>query len=91
MITGLNCPGCGTARGLHQLLHGNFVAAFEFNPLLVILLPIAGYFLFTYTRSAVTGRPLPHFSISTKYAWIMTGIIFGFWVFRNTTYYPFVF
>ena len=27
-LTGFNCPGCGTTRALHQLLHGNVVAAF---------------------------------------------------------------
>ena len=27
-LTGCYCPGCGTLRALHQLLHGNPVAAF---------------------------------------------------------------
>src|SRR6266478_9480238 len=44
-LTGLNCPGCGTTRCLHQLLHGHFVAAFELNPLMVLTLPLLGYFL----------------------------------------------
>lgn len=37
--TGLWCPGCGGLRASHQLLHGNFIAAFQLNPLAVILLP----------------------------------------------------
>src|SRR6266478_6212704 len=38
--TGLLCPGCGTLRALHQLLHGHFEAAFRFNPLMVSSVPI---------------------------------------------------
>lgn len=38
-LTGLNCPGCGGLRALHQLTHGNFVTAFHCNPLFVLLLP----------------------------------------------------
>jgi hypothetical protein len=88
-LTGLNCPGCGTTRGLHQLLHGHFVAAFELNPLMVLLLPILGYYLLAYTRSAITGQPTPQFSLSPKYGWLLTVVILGFWVFRNTSVYPF--
>ena len=27
-LTGLHCPGCGTLRGLHALLHGDLLQAF---------------------------------------------------------------
>ena len=36
--TGLLCPGCGSLRALHQLLHGHLITAFRFNPLLVVAL-----------------------------------------------------
>lgn len=88
-LTGLNCPGCGTTRGLHQLLHGNFVAAFELNPLMFLMLPILGYCLVAYTRSVITGRPMPQLSISPNYGWLLAVVILGFWVFRNTSVYPF--
>src|SRR6266536_3764949 len=38
--TGLLCPGCGTLRAMHQLLHGQIQGAFRFNALLVSSLPI---------------------------------------------------
>ena len=88
-LTGLNCPACGTTRGLHQLLHGNFIAAFELNPLMVLMLPILGYALVAYTRSAITGRPMTQLSLSAKYGWLLAVVILGFWVFRNTPVYPF--
>lgn len=39
-ITGLYCPGCGAARAFHALLHGRFLEALDFNPLLVVTLPV---------------------------------------------------
>ena len=39
-FTGLYCPGCGAARAFHALIHGDFLAALDYNPLLVIALPV---------------------------------------------------
>ncbi|HOC55116.1 MAG TPA: DUF2752 domain-containing protein [Verrucomicrobiota bacterium] len=41
--TGLLCPGCGGLRALHQLLHGHLAAAFHFNPMLVLSLPVVAW------------------------------------------------
>ena len=30
-FTGLKCPICGLQRAIHQFLHGNFLAAFQYN------------------------------------------------------------
>lgn len=38
--TGLLCPGCGSLRALHQLLHGNLSEAVRFNAVLVLFLPV---------------------------------------------------
>ena len=37
-LTGLNCPGCGSTRGLYALLHGNFLIALRDNALFVLSL-----------------------------------------------------
>lgn len=34
-LTGLWCPGCGTTRALHALLHGDIAGALAMNPLLL--------------------------------------------------------
>jgi hypothetical protein len=44
-LTGLFCPGCGSTRALHALLHGNVAAAMSFNPLLVLALPFIALLL----------------------------------------------
>jgi hypothetical protein len=88
-LTGLTCPGCGTTRALHQLLHGNLLGAFELNPLLLLLLPVIGFILILYTRCVITGRPMPQIVLPRKYVWIASALVLGFWIFRNTAAYPF--
>jgi hypothetical protein len=39
-LTGLYCPGCGSTRALHALLHGDVLTAMRFNILAVIGLPV---------------------------------------------------
>ena len=50
--TGLLCPGCGSLRAMHQLLHGHLLAAFEFNPLLLLCLPAAAWYTARYALAA---------------------------------------
>lgn len=88
-ITGFTCPGCGSTRGLHRLLHGDVVAAFEFNPLLILSLPFLFYALVRYTNAAMRGRPLKGNQLNAKYIWLLFVVILSFWVFRNTPIYPF--
>src|SRR5882724_8290263 len=37
--TGLLCPGCGSLRAMHELLHGHVIAAVHLNALFVICIP----------------------------------------------------
>lgn len=39
-LTGWDCPGCGSQRAIHALLHGDFAAAWHFNALLVAAMPV---------------------------------------------------
>jgi hypothetical protein len=89
-VTGFTCPGCGSTRGLHRLLHGDVVAAFEFNPLLILSLPFLLYALLRYTNAAIRGKPLKGNQLNAKYIWLLFGVIMFFWIYRNTPFYPFV-
>lgn len=31
LVTGLDCPGCGSQRALHAMLNGDFAAMFRYN------------------------------------------------------------
>jgi hypothetical protein len=71
------------------LLHGDVVAAFELNPLMVLSLPFLLYALLRYTNAAVRGRPLKVNHLNAKYIWALLVVILSFWIFRNTHFYPF--
>ena len=89
-LTGFTCPGCGSTRGLHRLLHGDLVGAFEFNPLLILSLPFLLYALMRYTNAAIREKPLKGNQLNAKYIWLLFGVLMFFWIYRNTPYYPFV-
>jgi hypothetical protein len=78
-LTGLNCPGCGSIRALHQLAHGHFAAAFGCNPLTVLMLPVVAYL-------GVSRRDTP---INPILAWVLVGTVVVFGVLRNIPTYPF--
>ncbi len=89
-LTGFTCPGCGGTRGLHHLLHGDPIAAFQLNPLFVVALPFLLYALIRYSDSVIRQRPLTPNQLKPKYIWILFVTVLSFWIFRNTPWYPFV-
>jgi Protein of unknown function (DUF2752) len=89
-LTGFTCPGCGSTRGMHQLLHGNVGAAFQLNPLLLLALPFLIYALVRYSYRVMTGRPIERNTLAPKYIYTIFGVVLFFWIFRNTPLYPFV-
>ena len=90
LLTGLTCPGCGTTRALHQLMHGHLSAAFMLNPLLLVALPFLLYALLRYSAIAFRGHVPPKNALPAPYIYAMFFVIVGFWIFRNTPFYPFV-
>lgn len=44
-ITGWQCPGCGSQRMFHALLHGDIASAWHYNAYLFCLLPVILFLL----------------------------------------------
>jgi len=90
LLTGFTCPGCGTTRALHQILHGHFLTAFTLNPLLLLAIPFVLFALLRYSVIVLRGGvPRPN-ALPAPYIYTIFFIILSFWVFRNTPFYPFV-
>jgi len=81
-VTGLECPGCGSLRAAHSVLHGDFAMAFRLNPLLFVLLPLAGLTWVIY-------RPAGLSAVPAKWIWTLLGVIIAFGVLRNLPLTPF--
>ena len=86
--TGLYCPGCGTSRALHQILHGNLSAAFRLNPLMVLLLPPVAYGLLGACVRRFSRRRLPTIVLPAVWIWALLGVVVLYWVLRNIPAYP---
>ncbi|MCI0744774.1 MAG: DUF2752 domain-containing protein [Verrucomicrobia subdivision 3 bacterium] len=80
--TGLACPGCGSLRALHSLLHGEVATAFRLNPLLLILMPVLG-------TCIIARRKLSLSDLSPFWVWLLLGVMLLFAVVRNLPFLPF--
>jgi hypothetical protein len=90
-VTGCYCPGCGAARGIHSLLRGDLVPALSFNPLLMISLPVLGYFYVSFLLENLTGRRLPMPYRFRAWSWLVPAVIIAYWVVRNLPWAPFTY
>jgi hypothetical protein len=89
VLTGLYCPGCGTLRALHQLLHGHLITAFGLNPLMLISLPfLIGSYL-NYGVETIIGKSLWQIFIPAKLIWFLLQVVIAYWVVRNIPFHPF--
>jgi len=89
-ITGFYCPGCGSQRAIHLLLHGDIIGAFRFNPLMVLTLPILIYGLGITIANWVFGTSYRFMLFYSKlFIFGYFGIAILYWVLRNLHFYPF--
>ncbi len=88
-LTGLYCPGCGSTRALHALLHLRPADALSMNPLMVLSLPfVAAWFLRDFLRRRAK-RDGPHRVLHPAIIWSILALIIIYWVLRNIPHYPF--
>jgi len=90
LLTGFQCPGCGSTRAMHQLLHGHVVAAFELNPFFLLAIPFLLYALIRYSVVVMRGGVPRQNTLPPPYIYALFFIVVSFWIFRNTPFYPFV-
>lgn len=88
-LTGWYCPGCGSLRAIHQLLHGNLRIAWAMNPLSVPLFPFLGYGLVSEAMLYARGRRLPQFTFPGAWIRALCAAIVLFGIARNLPFHPF--
>ena len=72
MLTGLDCPGCGTARAIHAAANGRWYEAFRSNPILVVAIP----FLLAIIIK-------PQWARKPSVAWSVFVVVVGWTLVRN--------
>jgi hypothetical protein len=86
--TGLLCPACGSLRAMHQLLHGHFSAAFHFNPLLMLSLPVFLLLGAAYVIRKIRNEPF-RITLSPRWVWLIGGLVLAVSIWRNLPGSPF--
>ncbi len=89
LLTGLHCPGCGSLRAVHHLTHGRLGVALDYNPLLVLSLPLLGYGWAAALWTRFGGRRLPAVPTGPCAVRAYLGLLLAFWVLRNLPWPPF--
>lgn len=89
-FTGLYCAGCGTARALHQLLHGRVLAALDLNPLLILALPVLAWMGIPRWVDWLRGRPRPPRRIGGAWVLGIIIVVLLYTVARNIPVWPFI-
>lgn len=87
VLTGYDCPSCGSQRVLHALLNGRFYDAIMFNPFIFLVAPYliaVIYASFSKSRIATSIKPITHHHITIS---IYLIIYLVWWVVRNTEWW----
>ena len=88
-VTGFHCPGCGTLRALHVLLHGDLSGALGYNLLTVMSLPFIAYSFTSKMGKDFLDRALPLIFIPHQLIWGLLVAVLAFWTLRNVPLAPF--
>lgn len=60
------------------------------NPLLLLASPLLVYAFMRYSVTVMRGGVLRKNAVPAPYLYALFFVLMGFWIFRNTPFYPFV-
>jgi hypothetical protein len=80
LLTGLNCPGCGALRMIHDVLHGHLAAAINDNIVLLVGIPLLAGWIVLRRRGGKLPLTLPVAAavMITLVAWTVVRNLPGF-------------
>lgn len=81
-LTSYKCPGCGSQRAVHALLHGDLAAAFRYNALLLIAIPWIALCLFAESRRTCNPRLYARLN-APLLIWLFLAMVLIWWLLRN--------
>lgn len=81
-LTGWQCPGCGSQRAIHALLHGDITGAWHYNAALLVAIPILGVYLLGELKRTLWPRYYRAISHPLVICAILLALI-AWWIGRN--------
>ena len=89
--TGLHCPGCGSQRAIHDLLHGRVLEALGHNLLFVLLFTVVGIKGYVYLSNKFWKHHPKDLTHKTKFTYLVLIFVMGYWILRNIPVSPFTY
>lgn len=88
-VTGLHCPGCGSQRAIHDILHIRILDAIKHNVLLILVI----FILFNKAYALLTKKYAPQYFYDLNgkswFTYSIVIIVLGYWILRNIPVHPF--
>ena len=81
-LTGYKCPGCGTQRAIHALLHGDVAGAFKYNALVLVAIPWIALCLYAESRRLRNPRLYARLN-APLLIWLFLAMVLLWWLLRN--------
>jgi len=89
LFTGCYCPGCGSQRAIHSLVHFRLAEALHQNFLIIPAALLILYHCIFRFFNRKFGWKLPDILYNKKTPWIILLIVIVFWIIRNIPFEPF--
>jgi len=84
MLTGLECPACGSQRAVHQFLHFHFIEGIRLNPFIFISVPYGIALVWTEWFDPKNKFPrLKAFCRNRKTVYTYMFLFVAWWILRN--------
>lgn len=81
-LTGWRCPGCGSQRLLHALLHGRLAEAWHYNAFIIIFIPVIGALV--WVDAMRLKRPSLYAAVYRPWLFVAVAVAIVLWtVLRN--------
>lgn len=83
VLTGWECPGCGSQRAIHSLLHLDIAAAWRYNAMLVLSIPYVVLLLVAEWFGRRRQSRLYRVVNSEVLIWSYFALVVAWWILRN--------
>lgn len=84
-LTGFTCPGCGSQRAIHDLLHLNLSGALKHNPFMVLIIPyfLGAIYVRTKKKWNAREKKIRKIFYGAPAIWTLLVVTISFWIGRN--------
>jgi hypothetical protein len=89
MLTGWDCPGCGSTRMLYSLMHADVASAARYNIVALVMLPVLAWAWLAWTARRLGLPRLPTWQPSSRVQQALLLLWLAFTVMRNLPWAPF--